>query len=398
MAKYVFMNKNTELFDIEMDKGECLSISNYREENLHLLPIGLPLSNSLSNNLPKQKVVNRRAFQSWWQGRRIPASRDGAKNIDYFLNQKEHMDISLDELSERAYGLSLSDQFWLRPTPSIKWDDVNFFTNPFSEDIGKLIVEGKWSGGSIISPDNTSDVMIKKKWKVIDGVRYLLKGSSGAPWHSEPFREVFSYKLAKIMMEQHYDADLFVVPYELYVNTEDRRVYSKCPNFVTVDTEYVAFKQINIAYIKNNNTSSWQFTKNFFGDHSYVLDIMFLLDYIVLNEDRHFGNFGIIRDTNTGEFLRPAPIFDTGYSLFSREDWIRVSSVEAKPFNKNFDKQISNIDLSLYQDELKAVVDNIQSLFDEVFEKSKEDAERKKILKTLVYNRASKLYGLSLIT
>ncbi len=35
------------------------------------------------------------------------------------------------------------------------------------------------------------------------------------------------------------------------------------------------------------------------------------------NEDRHFGNFGLLRDNRTGEITAPAPIFDNGLSLFA---------------------------------------------------------------------------------
>lgn len=42
-----------------------------------------------------------------------------------------------------------------------------------------------------------------------------------------------------------------------------------------------------------------------------------LFDALIYNTDRHLGNFGLIFDTQTGEILRPAPIFDNGCSLFS---------------------------------------------------------------------------------
>jgi len=40
-----------------------------------------------------------------------------------------------------------------------------------------------------------------------------------------------------------------------------------------------------------------------------------MLDYIMLNEDRHLNNFGIIRDINTLEWISVCPIFDTGRSM-----------------------------------------------------------------------------------
>ena len=42
---------------------------------------------------------------------------------------------------------------------------------------------------------------------------------------------------------------------------------------------------------------------------------MYILDFLIMNEDRHLNNFGIIRDVNTLKWLDVAPIFDNGMSL-----------------------------------------------------------------------------------
>ena len=57
--------------------------------------------------------------------------------------------------------------------------------------------------------------------------------------------------------------------------------------------------------------------KNFYGikDAREKLENMYILDFLILNEDRHLGNFGIIRDVNTLEWLDVAPIFDNGQIL-----------------------------------------------------------------------------------
>ena len=43
---------------------------------------------------------------------------------------------------------------------------------------------------------------------------------------------------------------------------------------------------------------------------------MMLFDSIIANQDRHLGNWGVLIDNDTGEFLKVAPIFDNGFSLF----------------------------------------------------------------------------------
>ena len=44
---------------------------------------------------------------------------------------------------------------------------------------------------------------------------------------------------------------------------------------------------------------------------------MLVFDALIYNEDRHFGNFGLLRNSHTGEVIAPAPLFDNGLSLFS---------------------------------------------------------------------------------
>ena len=37
-------------------------------------------------------------------------------------------------------GLSLSDQYWMKPAESnLEWKDINFFENSFSDDVGNIL-------------------------------------------------------------------------------------------------------------------------------------------------------------------------------------------------------------------------------------------------------------------
>ena len=47
-----------------------------------------------------------------------------------------------------------------------------------------------------------------------------------------------------------------------------------------------------------------------------IEDLM-LFDSLIYNTDRHLGNFGMLVNNNTREFLKPAPIFDNGNSILS---------------------------------------------------------------------------------
>ena len=83
---------------------------------------------------------------------------------------------------------------------------------------------------------------------------------------------------------------------------------------------------------------------------------MYTLDFLIMNEDRHLNNFGIIRDVNTLEWLDVAPIFDNGESLkieYYDEEDILISGngrffYEIKPFDEiiKLVKNLKRIDIS----------------------------------------------------
>lgn len=42
-----------------------------------------------------------------------------------------------------------------------------------------------------------------------------------------------------------------------------------------------------------------------------------MLDAVICNTDRHFGNFGFLIENSTNRIIAPAPLFDHGNSLFN---------------------------------------------------------------------------------
>jgi len=66
---------------------------------------------------------------------------------------------------------------------------------------------------------------------------------------------------------------------------------------------------------REEGESPFDFCKRM-GWEKYVYE-MFLIDYLVLNRDRHGANIEILRDLKT-KTVRPAPLFDHGLSLVCR--------------------------------------------------------------------------------
>lgn len=74
---------------------------------------------------------------------------------------------------------------------------------------------------------------------------------------------------------------------------------------------------------------------------------MNIIDYITTNTDRHYGNFGFIRNVNTLDWEGFAPIFDTGNVMFYdfptsdlRKSTALMKNVISKSFAQIQKKQI----------------------------------------------------------
>lgn len=325
--KCTLMHKRLAVAELELDEttGFILKIDEvYQPEHL---PVGVSFKNG---------IAERGQLNEWWTDRSIPASRSGVRNALENLNIT-----NTKALLVRCFGLSLSDQYWIKPQDSdITWDKINFFENAFSEDIGDVLFGRamKKEGFDFSSPDNTSDGCLKKRWKIIDGKRCLIKGGSDIA-RQQPFNEVIATKIMQRLNIPH-------VPYTM--TWDNGSPYSVCEDFITSDTELVAAWRIINSKKKSNNMSVYQHfvscCKDFgITDIEQSLDKMLVLDYIIANEDRHLNNFGLVRNAETLEWIGFAPIYDSGSSLGydKLSTQIRMQAdITCKPFKKSHIEQL----------------------------------------------------------
>lgn len=297
---YTLLNKNRPLAEIELsDSGFIVAVNKIIDAEA--FPVGVITDNNLKN------IIGR--LNGWWQGRAIPASRDGLKQILQTYGIE-----TTTKLAARSLGLSLSDQYWLKPAGSdIEWQDVNFFTNDFSSDLGDAFFSRGSSKPNInpLTPDASSNGWLKKKWTIIDGRRYLAKAGS-VPLLQQPYNEVAASQIMQGLGIEH-------VEYKLLI--EDGRPLSLCKNFVDTETEFVPANLIRSVLPKSKNDNEYTHfvkcaEKLEIPNVKEHLDNLLTIDFLIENTDRHYGNFGFIRNVNTLKFTGPAPVVDSGTSLW----------------------------------------------------------------------------------
>lgn len=320
--EYYLKHKNITVLEMNIDDVTA-SIAKIGEvyEIAHV-PMGIRCNNG---------IVDRQTLNAWWSGRCIPASRDKIKEALEAVGEYTTQALLIKNL-----GLSLSDGYWICPREqSLQWEDINFFENKFSKDMGEILFGNKLDTFSLRSPDNTSDGWLKKKWIIIDEKRCLIKGSSGRG--EEPLNEVIATNILERLHIPH-------IPYKLI--WEDDMPYSICENFIDANTELISAHSIYSNDKKINHVSSYEHIIRCYESLGIKnvresIDKMLVLDYLIANTDRHMNNFGIIRDSNTLDALSVAPIFDSGTSM-----WMNVPNNsdkidgDSKPFANKHSKQI----------------------------------------------------------
>jgi transcriptional regulator with XRE-family HTH domain len=243
----------------------------------------------------------------WLQRRVIPKNRAFVEEI------LKTLDIAINDtkgIIDVCKGLSLNDSYWVVPKgfPG-RFSEYNLYENRFSEMLSLVAYTGigQTHGAFSTSPELTTNGMLRKGWRFIenDGI-YLYKGGTAgyANAGKEPYSEFYACQVAKAM-------GLDTVEYDL--ENWKGILASKCKLFTDIDTAFVPIGRI----VRNGGLKAvLEYADTLGQEFTESIKSMLVLDAVIYNEDRHFGNFGVLRDNRSGKIIRPAPLFDHGLSLF----------------------------------------------------------------------------------
>ena len=299
--KCALMNKNEVILIAEYNNSFNLFENIYEIINIGHAPI-------IISNLYKTSGNILNALNDWYQSRNIPKERH---DLDLLLARLNVY--SITQLLDKAFGLSLSDQYWIKPfDTNIEYKSINFFENDFEYiDFTDATFSNSISSNieiNLSSPNNTTIGRLKKTWIIENGKRYLIKGGYKNEV-MQPFNEVLATMICERLGFKH-------IPYTIDIVKD--KVVSKCECFINKNTELVSAYQIlhnNCDLDKAYQTYINILESNNISNAREEIENMFILDFLILNEDRHLNNFGIIRNVETLNWIETAPIFDNGQSL-----------------------------------------------------------------------------------
>lgn len=292
---YILKQFDNNLLYFSMENtinGLTVQIQSVNEEKKYLLPLDLDITNE--------------SLVRWLKNRTVPRNRAYVSN---FLSRLGLNEKDTKGIIDVCQGLSLNDCYWVvKEGCRDLFEDKNLYVNSFNTNIASIAFTGYGSYTRSTfrsSPEFTTNGMLAKSWRRIKGKILLYKSGTEGFANSglEPYSEYYASQIAKVM-ELHY------VPYDL--SKWKGKICSTCELFTSVNQSFIPIGKL----IRTGGIDAvLNFYKELGENYYQELIDMLVFDAIILNEDRHFGNFGLLIDNHTNQIIAPAPIFDNGLSL-----------------------------------------------------------------------------------
>ena len=258
--------------------------------------------------LPLKMTVDGDGVLLWLKSRFLPVNR---ANSDRVLSGYGLTHNNISGIIKLCKGLSLNDSYWItEPDFKGKFADYNLFENSFYKALSLIAYTGYGSvkpSGFSSSPEFTTNGMLRKGWRRIDGQIKLYKGgtSGAANTGNEPYSEFYAAQIAEAMGLNH-------APYIL--SKWKGSLCCVCELFTDIDHSFVPMWR----FCKTKSIKEVaEYLRSLGEDYFNAFCDMMIFDALIYNTDRHLNNFGLMVNNKNNQPYAFAPIFDNGLSLFN---------------------------------------------------------------------------------
>ena len=292
MIKYSLMHKNDKCGTILFDEN-IGRITEYHDDRNGLSPY--------LGNCDIKKI------QKWWEMRAVPASRATMQQVINNANC-----LNTEVYLAKNLGLSMTDTYWIKPSGiDLSFDNVKF-ANLAAYSHGKI----PYHNATSYDPNASLGGQMEKYWDLMHKTPILVK-ESYKYYGQQSINEVFAS-----IVHSRQPSNVEFVRYTAEM-TEDRGVQCKCPAFTSENIELLsAYEIVESRKIQNSQALYDEYINICVEngiDYEQIqefMDYQTMTDFLITNTDEHLLNFGVLRDPNTMKLIGPAPIFDSGNSMF----------------------------------------------------------------------------------
>ena len=326
MIPFLLMHKNTEcgLLSIDEDTG---NFEDYKDFHIGCSPF-------MGN-------ANKANMKIWWEARAIPASRE---DIIALINDLS-ITTSEDYLAKNL-AISVTDAYWIKPIEDkLTFEDVNFL-NFKKYHGGKL----PYHNATSYDPNASLGGQMEKCWDLSGNIPILRKEA-----YKSFGQQAINEQFATMIHQRQDNKDIPYVSYTIE-HMDNGGIVSLCDAFTNLDRELITAYEILESEKNDNSENNYSAYIKICSKHGIdtslmrdFMDYQTLTDFIISNTDEHLGNFGVLRDSNSMELIGPAPIYDSGNSMFYSDllnrQFTRVELLERKitAFYKSEEKMLKNV-------------------------------------------------------
>lgn len=347
------MNNKADKYSLRLYDEELIRFSLSKDEIGFLHADVLSVNEKYRALFPLDLTLTSDGVVEWLNHRVIPKNRAFVEEI--LANYGLELD-DTQGIIDVCKGLSLNDSYWIVPDGfSGKFADYNLYENRFSEILSLVAYTGNAGEKDVLStsPELTTGGMLRKAWRHIDGDGiYLYKGGTSgfSNTGNEPYSEYYAYQIAQKM-------NLNAVLYDL--EQWKGILASKCKLFTDINTAYVPIGRI---VTHGGIRACLDYYASLGPEALQQLKDMLVFDSVIYNTDRHFGNFGVLRDNHSGKIIGPAPIFDNGLSLFCYATPEKLSDLDnyaktlSNPYNISYNRLCRGLMEKRQRDKLRALI------------------------------------------
>ena len=258
------------------------------------------------------RVQNLTNFYAWCSSRVLTLDRKYAKEIMNnigAIQSPTDKDRTMIAISYRA--LTLMDVFWIRTKDDKKtFSEISLYNHSLSDAFVDVSLRGKnltlENAELLPEQDPAADVgtpgVAPKAWIRRKGKFYLLKDGNE--------RDVNAELLASKIIDCF---DINHVSYEESYFNETR--VSKCKLITSEEQSIVPMEFIEI-YCVNRDIDRMEFILK---KDAYSYYMMNIIDYLIGNTDRHWGNWGFFVDNKTNKLLKLHSLMDYNKAFLSYE-------------------------------------------------------------------------------
>ncbi|MCI7145522.1 MAG: XRE family transcriptional regulator [Clostridiales bacterium] len=269
--------------------------------------------------LPLDLNLSGEGLAKWLKHRTIPKNRAYVNNFLSKCGLHLNRPMNIIKVSK---GLSLNDCYWVVEEGfEGSFEKYNLYDNRFSKVLALIAFTGYGSSirTSLAScPEFTTNGMLPKCWRRIDGAIKLYKGGTTGGYNTgnEPYSEFYVAQVAEKLGFEHVEYGL---------SKWNGELCSTCELFTS---KKYSFMPIGRIVTSGGMKAVRAYYKELGEDYVSALNDMLVLDAVICNTDRHLGNFGFLIDNETNKIAAPAPLFDHGNALFNYAGHDDLESLE----------------------------------------------------------------------